>query len=307
MNNEYVHIGMPVFNGERYLAQVLESWLHQTYDCFEVLVVDNASTDGTGDIARTYAEKDHRIRYVRQTDWVCSTANWRRTYELAARDAKFFAFASDDDLVTRDYLESLLPPLLNNPNVVLSFSRATVMNEEGHVVDHAYHDRFPGGSTALKRIRSIIWSGKYTAINGLIRTEAITWTPLLYDASFGSDLWFLLRLASVGEFCMVEGPILFRRTGGISETGTDPSTSRDLSRIWNIGNEEWNLIRDLNIGYLSALYTYYALRIRAKTFFPQHKKIDWFLRPLAWSILLSKNSRALGLRSRLRRRLHQTA
>src|SRR2546422_6850224 len=60
-----VSVGMPVYNGERYLAEAVDSLLAQTYEDFEVIICDNASTDRTGEIARSYAARDTRVRYAR--------------------------------------------------------------------------------------------------------------------------------------------------------------------------------------------------------------------------------------------------
>ena len=59
-------IGLPVYNGENYLAESLDALLGQSYEDFELIISDNASTDGTADICRRYAKQDSRIRYVRQ-------------------------------------------------------------------------------------------------------------------------------------------------------------------------------------------------------------------------------------------------
>ena len=59
-------IGLPVYNGENYLAESLEALLGQSYEDFELIISDNASTDGTADICRRYAKQDSRIRYIRQ-------------------------------------------------------------------------------------------------------------------------------------------------------------------------------------------------------------------------------------------------
>src|SRR2546422_787475 len=60
-----VSMAVPVYNGERYLGEALDSLLAQTYHDFELIICDNASTDGTGEIARSYASMDERVRYVR--------------------------------------------------------------------------------------------------------------------------------------------------------------------------------------------------------------------------------------------------
>ena len=59
-------IGLPVFNGENYLAEAIDTLLAQTYTDYELIISDNASTDGTREICEKYAAKDERIRYLRQ-------------------------------------------------------------------------------------------------------------------------------------------------------------------------------------------------------------------------------------------------
>ena len=301
--SEHIHIGMPVFNGESHLKEALESLLNQSHENFEIFIMDNASTDATQEIIQKYAKLDSRIKSYRETHWLNATANWNRTFELASRGAEIFMWATDDDLWEKDYIESLLSPLIENPGVVLSFCEAKQIDDEGQIIGHLYRDIFPGGSSALRRLRSIIRSGKYSAIYGLIRTQAVDWDPCLQDASFGSDLWFLLRLAACGNFYMVKRPLFFKRIGGISQTGADPSACYDPLKSWNIGDKEWNLIGELNLPWLTRLYTYYRLRFFGKTVFPQDKKIDWFLLPIFWGYMVWKNPRSLGIRSRLKKRL----
>ena len=60
-----VSIGLPVYNGDRYLEEALDSLLAQTYTDFELVISDNASTDRTEEICRSFAERDSRIRYTR--------------------------------------------------------------------------------------------------------------------------------------------------------------------------------------------------------------------------------------------------
>ena len=63
-----VSIGLPVFNGEKFLPDTLDSILTQTYSDFELIISDNASTDKTGQICRDYAAKDQRICYYRNEE-----------------------------------------------------------------------------------------------------------------------------------------------------------------------------------------------------------------------------------------------
>src|SRR2546422_9844275 len=76
-----VSVGMPVYNGERYLAEAVDSLLAQTYEDFEVIICDNASTDRTGEIARSYAARDTRVRYARNEKNLGAGGNFRRSEE----------------------------------------------------------------------------------------------------------------------------------------------------------------------------------------------------------------------------------
>src|SRR4051794_35048945 len=90
-----VSIGLPVFNGERYLASALDCLINQDFDDFELIISDNASTDATESICRDYAEKDKRIRYFRNEANIGATQNYNRVFELAS--GEYFKWASHDD------------------------------------------------------------------------------------------------------------------------------------------------------------------------------------------------------------------
>ena len=89
-------IGLPVFNGDDYLEAVIVSILAQTYTDFEFVISDNASTDRTEEICRTYAAKDTRIKYFRNPKNIGATQNWYRVFDLSS--GEYFASAAHDDL-----------------------------------------------------------------------------------------------------------------------------------------------------------------------------------------------------------------
>lgn len=90
-----VSIGMPVFNGERFIEKALDSILAQSYPHFELIISDNASTDRTGDICQRYAERDARIRYVRQS--ANKGASWNFRFVLDQSVGEYFMWAAADD------------------------------------------------------------------------------------------------------------------------------------------------------------------------------------------------------------------
>src|SRR5689334_5828767 len=91
-----VSMAVPVYNGERYLGEALDSLLAQTFEDFELIICGNASTDGTGEIARHYAAKDRRVRYVRNERNLGLGGNVRRAFALSS--GAYFRWHAADDL-----------------------------------------------------------------------------------------------------------------------------------------------------------------------------------------------------------------
>ena len=84
-----VTVVTPFYNSERYLAECIESVLLQSYSNFEYIIMDNCSTDGSGDIAETYARLDPRIRFVRCAQFLQQIPNYNRALAMISSDSKY--------------------------------------------------------------------------------------------------------------------------------------------------------------------------------------------------------------------------
>src|SRR2546425_7511126 len=112
-----VSVAVPVYNGERYLREALDSLLAQTFGDFELIICDNASTDSTGEIARSYVAKDRRVRYVRNERNLGLAGNVRRAFQLSS--GAYFRWHAADDLSGADSLARCVAVLDRHPAVVL--------------------------------------------------------------------------------------------------------------------------------------------------------------------------------------------
>ena len=101
-----VSIGVPVYNGEEFLEETLDSLLSQTFEDFELIISDNASTDGTGDIARRVAARDSRVRYHRRHQNLGLAANYNGLVTMAS--GELFKWATADDPCRPAFLEQCL-------------------------------------------------------------------------------------------------------------------------------------------------------------------------------------------------------
>ena len=113
-----VSIGLPVFNGEHSLEKVIAAFLAQSFENFELIISDNASTDGTENICRTAAARDGRIRYIRQPSNLGAAGNFKFVLDQAR--GRYYMWAAADDLRSPDFLAENLAFLDSHPEYVAS-------------------------------------------------------------------------------------------------------------------------------------------------------------------------------------------
>jgi glycosyltransferase involved in cell wall biosynthesis len=216
-----VSIGIPVYNGEKYLAETLESALAQSVDDFEIVVSDNASTDRTSEICRSYQAKDPRIRYFRNDQNIGGALNFNRVFELSS--APLFHGGACDDLYEPLFLERCIDALDRDAGVVLSHTRTRLIGERGEPLPfdperNCYIDSY-GDSRGVSgdvmrpqpahiaeaaspelRFREVLWiMGWALPLNGVIRRNALVRTSL-YGNYAGADKVLLAELALQGRF-----------------------------------------------------------------------------------------------------------
>lgn len=134
MNASLVSVIMPVYNGEQYIAQAIESILTQTYTHLELLVLDNGSTDGTAAILEKYARQDSRVTLLCCPDPL--GYGGEVASNIATRQAKgvFIAKLDADDIAMSDRLAKQVDYLVANPGTFLVGSQLTLIDESGNVI-----------------------------------------------------------------------------------------------------------------------------------------------------------------------------
>lgn len=207
-----VSIGMPVYNGERFLKEAVDSILAQTFSDFEVIISDNASTDGTSEICRSYAAQDQRVRYYRSEQNLGAAWNYNRVFELAA--GEYFKWAAHDDLCALEYLERCVAVLDNEPAVVLCYPRTVIIDENGNRIGDYVDDlnlRSPKPHERYAHYHNRYRTpGECNAVFGLMRANTLGTTPLIGNY-VSSDQILLGELALLGEIYEIPEPLFFRR------------------------------------------------------------------------------------------------
>jgi glycosyltransferase involved in cell wall biosynthesis len=203
-----ITLGLLVYNGERYLGQTIDSLLSQTYGDFELLVSDNASTDGTEDICRSYATLDRRISYVRQHENIGAMGNFNYLASRATTD--YFKWCAADDLIAPSFLASCIEFLESQPDFVLCQSSTRTIGFDDRELPNdiikpsGASERIPIGLNReyqpSQRFRDVLLGS--TAVMdlwGVIRTAALKDTGLL-SPYVGYEKVLMASLSLRGRF-----------------------------------------------------------------------------------------------------------
>ena len=157
MNTPRLTVGLPVYNGEKYVAASIEALLGQTYEDFELIISDNASTDATTDICLAYAKSDSRVRVIRQKRYIGLAPNHNVVRDEAR--GEFFKWAAADDLYGRDLLKSCVEALDRYPDVVLAHAYQAVLNADGEVTQAMEYPLVTDAVRPSDRFRSSLFGG----------------------------------------------------------------------------------------------------------------------------------------------------
>jgi glycosyltransferase involved in cell wall biosynthesis len=206
-----VSIGLPVYNGERYLAEALDSILAQDFGDFELIISDNASTDTTRNICEAYARRDPRVTYSRLPENLGAAPNYNRVFRMA--NGGLFKWAAHDDRLHPAFLTRCIDALdsfASMPSVV--YPKAEVINEDGVIIGqdtarmHASSEhRCVRGFQVVQGMGAV-----YLAVSGVFQRAALERTRLI-GSYVASDRVLLLEAALLGKVIQLEGEPLFQR------------------------------------------------------------------------------------------------
>lgn len=206
-----ISIGLPVYNGGNFLIRTLDDFLAQTYDDFELIISDNASTDQTEQICRDYAGRDSRIRYVRQAQNIGGAPNHNVTYAMAR--GEYFKWIGHDDWHAPSYLKQCVEPLEQQPDVSLSYPKTIVIDETDTVL-YPYEDGFHMTThEPYLRLRRVLEQPNSELLNsslGLFRTRIFKGRQP-DGGYFASDRVILAEIALHGGFHEVPERLFWRR------------------------------------------------------------------------------------------------
>jgi len=246
-----VSIGVPVYNGEKFLCEALDSLLAQTFTDFELIISDNASDDQTEIICRQYSKKDSRIKYIRQPINLGVTANFKFVLDKAI--GEYFMWAAADDLQDSRFLEELVKALKANPflysvmcDVKNVYESEINYKDISTLDDIRLDDVMKNWNAVRSRFFRNPTSNIFFTIYGLFRIDAIKKIELNYRGLVRyATFWetpILAQLAIIGPICSIKHPLKTYRMHENSTYHIEQSNFQMVHRLSNFLNVSYVLI-----------------------------------------------------------------
>lgn len=258
-----VSLGMPVYNGERYLREAIDSALAQTLPDIEVVVSDNASTDGTERICREIAAQDPRVRYFRNASNVGAHPNFNLAFERSR--GRYFKWLAHDDRLHPDYLNQCVAVLDADASVVLCQTDLVCIDESGQEVGVVpWRLEAAGSPDPVRRFAAVLMK-RHNCYDfmGVVRRDVLAQTPL--KSFHGGDRTLLAHVATLGRFAHVHQPLMTIRdhSNRYTRSTTRPAErarwhdARNTGRFsfphWSLYGSFWEIVGKMRTGALDRL------------------------------------------------------
>lgn len=248
-------IGLPVYNGEQYLPEALDALLGQSYDDFELIISDNASTDGTGDICRRYRAMDSRIRYVRLPKNVGAGPNHNYVFTLGR--GELWKWASHDDLYGRDLLLRCVEALDERPHMVLAHTTNAIIDGDGRATQVFDYRLATDSPYAPLRFRSLLFEPGGDDFYGVIRADVLR-RVAPHNSYHHADRTFVAEIALNGPFYQVPELLYFRRDHPTRAERANPTkrtrcANLDPRRSSRLRHPTVRLLGEYVLGFVSAI------------------------------------------------------
>ncbi len=216
----HLFIGLPVYNGERFLREAIDSLLAQSHQNLTLYISDDASTDETESICTQYAAQDARVVYYRQPHNLGMFPNFKFVLDAAVGD--YFMWAAQDDVRDPNYVATCIEALEKHKDVGLATTAAALTDTFGRILatetEMARLSGAPGVLQTARYIMQFEGLGKCNLMYGVFRTSVAhaVWRAYPQRKVWGQDYLFSLALISRFAVHIDPAPLFKKRLGGYS-------------------------------------------------------------------------------------------
>ena len=237
MSERKVIIGLPVYNGQKYLGAAIDSHLSQSFGDFDLVIADNGSTDATAEICAGYATQDKRIQYLRSTENRGILWNHRRVMEAIQSPKQYFRWAAADDILAPGFLAPMVALLDARTEVAAVVPDAKNIDDKGEILGSMARTLDLQCADVYERARHVLVAEyQHVIAYGLLRASTLRLMRTKPDY-IGWDPIFVWELALRGQLVQPAGPVLLRRlhAGSISRVKTAKEMRKWVEPNSNVG------------------------------------------------------------------------
>ena len=236
MPNDKVSICLPVYNGAKYLEQAIQSVILQTHKNWELIIVDDCSTDDSAKIATKYAQQDERIKYTKNENNLGIFFNYNACIEKSVGD--FIKPFAQDDTFEPQCLERLVDVLKNNPNTALvTAARAVIDADDKKVATEPFFNQtkvIPGREVITDYVKTFTYrTGTPSQVMFRKKDAGKGFDPTYY---LSGDIEYFFRILEKGDYYYLNEVLVNFRRHGESATVTmlkDMSFVSDAFKLFN--------------------------------------------------------------------------
>ncbi len=272
--NPRVSVCIPTYNSDKYLAESIESVLEQTYSDYEILIIDNCSTDNSREIIKKYAGKDRRIIYTFNEKNLGMVNNWNLCLTLAHGEYIKFLF-SDDLLTSNRALEEMTSILAENQNVSLVAASRYVIDEDSNIIKTLSEYRGSSKYAGAVIINDCLMEQKNQigepSVVMFRKTAAERGFDPRYEQIVDLEMWF--HLLEQGDFYYIDKPLCSFRVHSSQQTQLNIKNKRHINDAYLLLSDYSNkpYIRSSKI---EKQYMYYVPAYGVWKSYKKHKIIS---------------------------------
>lgn len=248
-------IGLVVYNGEKYLSKALNSLLNQTFQDFQIIISDNASTDNTSTISKEFSQKDHRIKYIKHQKNMGATKNFN--FALYKAQTQYFMWAAADDYWNPKFIEKNMEVLERNKKIVGSISDVEFVgknlpemyksNEKGTTYQYLIKHLPSLTASLLEKVSFHLRYNRGMSTYSIFRTEILKMCTIERDLC-GWDQIIVLQTLKHGNLHIINEILMYRTAEG------ETSNPSQITRWKNHG------IPHIEIMFLTLPFTLFFLK-----------------------------------------------
>lgn len=257
-NNPLVSVIMPVYNAERTLSQSVDSVLVQTFKDFELIIVNDGSTDSTGEILNKLS--DERINIISIQNSGPSAA---RNEGIRFAKGKYLSFIDSDDLWTKDKLEKQYTKLRNQPECDVVYSWTIFIDENGRYIHPLKPVRYQGNVYEKMLINNFVGSGSNILVTRRSIESSGYFNP---DLKYGEEWELLIRLSKNYKFTVVDEYQIFYRQNPNSLSSSVTDMEKDSLKVidfaYSNAPDEFLKLKSKSIACLNSYLSYLYLSRR---------------------------------------------